>query len=235
MTIKEGYPFPSTAEQSSILKVQKIFSTMGFNSGYYQVNLSPESYQFTLFVVDNAQYELLRLLFGLVNAPLAFQRIVNDSFSHLSFIKIFLDDLPIYSDNDDEHYAHLEEVFNIVENVGCSINMNKCKFFRKEIEYLGIVVNEEGVTPLVRGKINLTTLTTANNKKKLQRLLGLVNWYRPFVHNLSEILLSIMDLFKGDNQEICSNEQQEVVIKLNKLINNAPIHAHPDYRKAFTL
>jgi len=57
-------------------------------------------------------FEWLIMPFGLSNAPLAFQRFMNDIFSDVLdvFVVIYLDDILIYSDNMDDHKKHVKKV-----------------------------------------------------------------------------------------------------------------------------
>lgn len=98
-TEKSVYPHPSISDCLMQLEGAKIFSTIDFNSGYYQILMAEDSIPYTAFSICNEQYEFLRMPFGLTNAPKTFQKAMNRIFGHLPYIKIYLDDLLIHSTN----------------------------------------------------------------------------------------------------------------------------------------
>lgn len=79
---------------------------------------------------------------------------------------------------------------------GITINFEKSEFFKKKITYLGLELDEKGMRIAPNGfeKINKLKEKIPKNKKELQRILGLLNWFRPFVSNMSTEL-SIITIF----------------------------------------
>lgn len=83
--------------------------------------------------------------FGLKNAPKCFQRIMVSILGDLPFVKIFLDDVLIFSADIQVHSKHLTAVFSRLYNAGCKINFDKSSFNRSEVTYLGFYVDANGV------------------------------------------------------------------------------------------
>ena len=69
-------------------------------------------------------------------------------FGDLDFVFVYLDDILISSGTEEEHCRHLQEVFKHLSKAGLAINMPKSKFFALELEFLGHVINAEGIRPL---------------------------------------------------------------------------------------
>ena len=69
----------------------------------------------------------------------------------LKFIKIFLDDILIYSKTASEHTEHVKKVLDTLFAAGATINKEKSKFFLDKVEYLGHVIDAEGISPAPRG------------------------------------------------------------------------------------
>ncbi|KAF9754383.1 Retrovirus-related Pol polyprotein from transposon 17.6 [Nosema granulosis] len=90
-------------------------------------------------------YEFLRMPFGLTSAPREFQRCMSDLLSHLNYVRIFLNDVLIFSKTMDEHAKHLETVFRILTKAGASINFEKSSFCQKQVVYLGNIIDEHGI------------------------------------------------------------------------------------------
>ncbi|KAF9760626.1 Retrovirus-related Pol polyprotein from transposon [Nosema granulosis] len=136
-TIKQGYPFPSIQNSLTELKGSEIFSQLDLNMGYYQIQVDEQSIAKTAFVLPFGQYEFLRMPFGLSNAPREFQRIMNEKLADLNFVKVFVDDILIYSRSAEEHANHIEQVLKRLHNEGISINFDKSSFMKREVKYLG--------------------------------------------------------------------------------------------------
>ena len=65
----------------------------------------------------------------------------------LDGVSVYLDDILVAGCTLDEHLNHLAEVLQCLENSGMQLNKQKCFFLRSSIEYLGHVVDEEGIHP----------------------------------------------------------------------------------------
>ena len=122
--------------------------------------------------------------FGLVLAPATFQRCMISLLGHLKFVKVYLDDILVHSKTITEHKEHLKTVFKILKDNTAEINFDKSKFCQNEVRYLGRVIDKNGIRPDL-ARINNFKIPLINTKKNLQKLLGLLNWFKPFIKNFS--------------------------------------------------
>jgi len=82
----------------------KFFSTLDLASGYWQVQVNPESQEKTAFVTHQGLYEFAVMPFGLKNAPAVFQRLMQQVLSGLNpsegrdFVSVYLDNVLVFSD-----------------------------------------------------------------------------------------------------------------------------------------
>lgn len=232
-TRKMPYPIPTIREILQDFKKSKIFSTIDLSMGYYQIPMEEKSKKFTAFVINNKQYEFNRMPFGLKNAPMTFQMTMNKIFGHLPFIKIYLDDIIIFSEDINQHKIHLKKVLEIANQNKISINYDKSKFCKKEINFLGNRISQEGIKPTLE---RIENLEIPNNidKKKLQRILGCINWYRPYIPNLSIKLINITEKLKHSTIQ-WSEEDQQIIKNIIDEINKKPLLKFPDFTKDFIL
>ena len=56
------------------------------------------------------------------------------------FILVYLDDVLVYSNNEDEHEAHLRQVFDRLREHKLQAKLKKCEFGKSHVKYLGHVV-----------------------------------------------------------------------------------------------
>ncbi len=173
-TIKLGYPFPTAFDQFVHLNKSTIFSKFDMNSGFYQIPLDEESIPLTSFSIGNSQYEFLRLPFGLVNALRIFQRCMNELLTDLNYVRVFMDDILVFSKSEIEHARHCQEVIKRIQDIGGTINREKSEIFKEEISYLGVLISKNGITPDDTKNSNLNNYfrqKIPNNSRRLLELL----------------------------------------------------------------
>lgn len=97
--IKESFPFPNIEETLLRLKGSLKLSTIDLRQGFYQIEMDSKSIPHTTFVSQNGHYEFTRMLFGLVNTPSTFQRIIQDVLENIHGVTIYIEDLLIHTKN----------------------------------------------------------------------------------------------------------------------------------------
>ncbi|KAG0433956.1 Retrovirus-related Pol polyprotein from transposon 17.6, partial [Dictyocoela muelleri] len=235
-TRKEVFPCANIQECLLELSQSKIFSSIDLNMGYHQIVMEKESRKFTSFIILNEQYEYVRMPFGLTNAPRTFQRVMQNILGNLDFVKIYLDDVLIHSINIEEHENQIKEVIKKLSKAGLSINLTKSDFYKTKIEYLGHYITPLGYYPKLE-KIELyKRITLPKTKKKLQKLIGIINWFRPFISGISNDIIFLTDKLKNDIRRL--KWQKIDQIKLQKIwgrIENAPRLSYPKFDAKFFL
>ncbi|OTE89146.1 hypothetical protein B1K96_31670, partial [Escherichia coli] len=63
-----------------------------------------------------------------------------------TFVIVFIDDILIYSKNEEEHEEHLRIVLETLRQEKLYGKLSKCEFWLKEIPFLGHIVSGEGIT-----------------------------------------------------------------------------------------
>ena len=91
---KDLYPLPWIQEALGSKAGAVHFSTMDYKSGFWQVKIVPESQQYTAFTMGNLGfYEFTHMPFGLCNAPMTFQCLMQNTLGelNLTYYIIYLD------------------------------------------------------------------------------------------------------------------------------------------------
>ncbi|KAG0426338.1 Retrovirus-related Pol polyprotein from transposon 17.6, partial [Dictyocoela muelleri] len=178
---------PKIKKILATLHGSKIFSKIDLNLGYYQIKMKPEDIYKTGFRLLNRTFVFNRMPFGLCNAPSTFQRTMNHILKDIKNVHVYLDDILINTPTLNEHILTLREVFKRIKENNMSINFEKGKFGLEDIDFLGHIINSEGIRPDV-SNIKKVQIPDKITRKKLERLLGLINWFRLYIRNLSNDL-----------------------------------------------
>ena len=116
-------------------------------SGYHQHRVRGEDIPKTALQSRYRNYEFLVMSFGLTNDMVAFMDLINRVFqNHLdSFIIVFIDDILVYSKNEDDHMGHLRVVLQILKEHQLYAKYSKCEFLWRSVTFLGHIISSEGV------------------------------------------------------------------------------------------
>ena len=98
----------------------------------------------TAFVTPFGKWEFNMVPFGLAQASDYFQALISIVLEGLSHFSIaYLNDLIIFSKNEEEHLQHLEIIFERLHEAGLKLKRSKCSFIKMHIEYLGHLISEK--------------------------------------------------------------------------------------------
>jgi hypothetical protein len=102
----------------------------------------------TAFSTRYGLYEYLVMSFGLTNAPAHFMYLMNFVFMPEldKFITVFIDDISVYSKNEEEHEQHLWIILQRLRDHQLYAKFSKCAFYLKEVPFLGHIISAEGIT-----------------------------------------------------------------------------------------
>ncbi len=212
----------------------KYFSSLDLTMGYHQIRLASSTSYLTSFIINGEQYEYTRLPFGLINAPLYFQKVMNKLLRHKKFIKVYLDDLLIFSKTEEQHIEDIKTVINLLHQNNISINFTKSFFFKTIIKFLGNIISSEGISPDTSRISNLESKINIKSRKELQSLLGFINWFRPYIKDLSNKLSLITDKLKLSKFS-WSNEDAATIQSIITEIKSGVLLHFPNYEYSFEL
>jgi len=237
LTIKNRFPIPLIDDLIDQLHGAKVFTKIDLRSGYNQVRIHEDDIEKTAFRTRYGHFQYKVMPFGLTNAPATFQALVQDVLRPFLdiFVIVYIDDILIYSQNDQEHAQHIHQVLDQLRQHKLYGTMAKCEFFKNSVEYLGHVISTRGIATDPKKVETIRTWPTLTNLKELQSFLGLCNYYRRFIQDYSKIAAPLTDLTHKDTPYLWTSQTQEAFDKLKILMASAPVLCIPDPELPFTV
>jgi hypothetical protein len=235
VTIKNKYPLPRIDILFDQLTGARVFSKIDLRSGYHQIRIRPKDIPKTVFTTRYGLFEYLVMSFGLTNAPAHFTYLMNSVFMPEldKFVVVFIDDILIYSKNEEEHAQHLRIVLTRLRKHQLYAKFSKCAFWLEEIQFLGHVLSARGIAvdpSKVKDILEWKPPTTVH---QVRSFLGLAGYYRRFIPDFSKLVKPITSLLKNDIKFNWSSKCKEAFEQLKILLTTAPVLAQPDITKPF--
>ena len=242
-TISDRYNMPEIDYVISQLKGQNFFSTLDLASGFHQIKMKDSDIEKTAFSINNGKYEFTRMPFGLKNAPAIFQRAIDDVLREYigKICYVYIDDVIVFGKTLEEAVYNLELVLNALNKAGLKVQLDKSEFLKKEIEFLGYIIANDGIKPNFKKTEAISKYPEPRCIKELRSFLGMMSYYRRFVKDFAKISKPLTNLLRGErnpasNKKIKLNiEEQQCFEKLKKILTSSDILIYPDYTKPFVL
>ena len=237
VTVGDAFPLPNITDILDQLGNSKYFTTLDLASGFHQVPIDPKDSSKTAFSTVYGHYEYLRMPFGLKGAPATFQRLMNSVLTGLQGIKcfVYIDDVVIYGNSLENHNSKLIEVLKRLRQNNLKLHPDKCEFLRKEVQYLGHVIGENGIKPDPNKISAVLEFPAPSCQKDIKSFLGLAGYYRKFIRNFSDIISPISKLLRKGREFIWNDEQQNSFETLKSKLTSAPVLQYPNFNNQFIL
>ena len=187
-TSPDAYPIPNIEELVNSVAENTYFSQLDLKSAYHQLPLREQDRKFTAFEANGSLYQFTRLSFGLTNGVSCFQRVMDSIVRDhkLSQTYPYLDDITVAGRTIAEHDKNLSKFMKIAQELGITLNYEKCKFKQKEIKLLGYLVSYNTIKPDPDRFSSLENISLPQNSKQLERLRGTFAYYAKWLPNFSQ-------------------------------------------------
>ena len=228
-TIKNKYPLPHIHDLFDQLAGSKVFSKIDLRLGYHQLKIKEEDIPKTAFRTRYGHYEFLVMSFGLTNAPAAFMDLMHRVFNDYldKFVIVFIDDILIYSKNEEEHEAHLRQVLQRLSVEKLYAKFSKCEFWLNKVIFLGHVVSDKGIS-VDPSKIEvIISWKQPKSVTEIRSFLGLAGYYRRFVEGFSKLAGPLTALTRKGQKYVWTERCEESFQELKRRLTTAPVLTLP--------
>ncbi|GJU13029.1 putative reverse transcriptase domain-containing protein [Tanacetum coccineum] len=206
-------------------------------SRYHQLRVHEDDIPKTAFRTRYGHFEFTVMPFGLTNARAIFMDLMNRVCRPYldKFMIVFIDDILIYSNTQEEHVEHLTLVLELLKKEKLYAKFSKCEFWLREVQFLRHVINGNGI------HVDLSKIEAVKNWKAPRTLaevcsfLGLAGYYRRLIENFSKIAKSLTILTQKSKTFDWGEEQELAFQTLKDKLCNTPVLALPDGPKDFVV
>jgi hypothetical protein len=228
--------FITTVGQPSTAKFRRldgctVFSKLDLKKGYLQVPVAAATSQRRRLSPPFGLFEFVRMPFGLRNAGMTFQRLMDSLLGDLPFAFVYLDDILVASHNADVHRRHLCQVFSLLEQSSLIVNAENCIFGKSSIEFLGHQISAAGTSPLSSRVDAIASFPRPDTVCQLQAFLGLFNFYRKFIPAAARPVLPLNRPLRGsprgDHLLDWSAEMTAAFAAARKSLSSTAVLEHP--------
>jgi transposase InsO family protein len=220
------YPLPRPEDLYNQLNGGQRFTKLDLSQAYQQVVLDEPSRNLVTINTHLGLYRYTRLPYGVASAPAVFQQLMDKMLVGLTGVACYLDDLLITGKNDTEHLANLEACLARLQDFGVKLKKTKCAFMQTSLEYLGFRLDAEGIHPTASKVQDIRAAATPTNLQELQSFLGLVNYYRKFIPNLSSVAAPLNRLLSKDMKFNWNDACAQAFAKLKESLTSDMVLVH---------
>jgi hypothetical protein len=235
VTIKNKYPLHRIDVLFDQLVGAKVFSKIDLHSSYHQIKIRASDIPKTAFSTRYGLYEYLVMSFELTNASAYFMYLMNSVFMPEldKFVVVFIDDILVYSRNEDEHTMHLHIVLQRLRDHHLYAKLSKCDFWLREIKFLGHTISQEGISVDPEKVQEVMDWKPPTTVRQIRSFLGLAGYYRRFILDFSRIAKLMTELLKKGVQFDWSQKCEDAFHVLRQHLTTTPVLAQPDNTKSF--
>ena len=196
---REPYYSRTIDELISMFAGAKVFTIVDMDKGYWQVVLHPESRKLTCMAFDIARYQFKRLPMGSKVASDIFQRMLDSVYIGLPGVTGIVDDMVIFSRNEEEHDRNLILFLETTRKNGLVLNKRKLQFKKEEVSFFGHRWNSTGISPDPKKTESILKMQFPPDKETMHSFLGLVNFLNRYTPTLAELCSPLRKLILKDS------------------------------------
>ncbi|XP_028417254.1 uncharacterized protein LOC114541657 [Dendronephthya gigantea] len=140
------HPIPTLEAVSIELNGARFFSKLDLTQAYHQLELNAASQGITTFSTHLGLYRYKRLNYSTNATAELTQHTLQETLQGIQGAKNIADDIIVFGNTRKEHDQALEEVLRRLQESNLTLNLQKCKFLKKNLEFFGLVFTEQGVS-----------------------------------------------------------------------------------------
>lgn len=234
-TETDTYPMPTASEIFAIISGGKFYTTLDLDRAYTQVVVTEDTSRLLTLNTCKGLYTVHRLAFGVKACPGIFQRLMTALLAGVPGVAVLIDDVIVSGRTMTEMTQRLDAVLGRIKKAGLRLNKDKCKFAKERVEFLGFVIDADGIHPAPSKVESILNTPEPKNVQQLQAFLGLYNFYERFVPHKATILEPLHRLLDKSQKWVWTDREQASFNTAKHLLSSDLTLVHYDLNKPLVL
>jgi len=197
----DHYPIPIIDEIMSNIAGHEYYCVLDLKGAYQQLELSEAARKLLVINTHKGLYAYRRLAFGVKPAASIFQSVMDTILQGIEGVYVHIDDIVIVGNDLETVKGRLRQVLKRLQEYRVKVNYEKCKWFQKQVEFLGHIVSKMGIQPNPEKITTVVEAPIPKNPGQMKSFLGMINFYAKFVPKLSEKLLLVIQSTSGKKKK----------------------------------
>ena len=222
---RERHLLPCVEQILAQLEGAKVFSKLDANSGFWQIELTPESAKLTTFISPFGRFCFNCLPFGITSASEHFQKSMSSILAGFDRVVCLIHDILVFGRSQSEHDNRLQYTLERIQNSGVTLNYEKYVLSQNSVKFLGQIVDQNGIKPDLEKVNAIACIAEPTNVSEIRRFLGMVNQHSKFSLKLAELTNPLRDLLSKKNQWMWGEKQKDAFDQVKKELSKSPVLA----------
>jgi hypothetical protein len=175
--------------------------------------------------------------FGLTNAPAFFMNLMNSVLMDYldKFVVVFIDDILIYSQNEEEHVNHLKMVLQRLWEHQLYAKLSKCEFWIDEVLFLGHIINKYGLAVDPKKVTDILNWKAPTDVRGIKSFIGMVGYYWRFIEGFLKIASPMTALLANKVEFKWTQKCQGAFEALKEKLTTTPVLVLCDVHKPLSV
>ena len=196
--LKDSFSLPRIDQLVDSTAGHKLLTFIDAFSGYNHILMAEEDQEKTAFVTSQGLYCYKVMPFGLKNAGVTYQRLVNQIFKKQigRNVEVYVDDMLVKSREKEDHLDDLRETFNTLRQYHMKLNPSKCAFGVSSGKFLGFIISQRGIEANPEKVRAILEMSSPRTTKEVQSLTGRIAALNRFVSKVTDKCLPFFKTLK---------------------------------------
>ena len=218
----DQYPIPKIEDLLAKIAGGKYFTSSDLSQAYQQLPLHENYKKFVAINTQKGLFVYTHLPFGVLSAPGIFQQTEN-LFQDIPNVLIYLDDILVVGKTPEKHCQTLTQVLSRLSKAGLRLSRDKCTFMATSVQYLGYLIDVEGIHPTQTKVKTIKDVCAPKNVSKLKAYLGMLTYYSEFLPNLATVLAPLYSLLQKDTHWTWKTTQAEAFQQSKDILTSSSV------------